>query len=386
MSPTQVRRNLFVGFEPLPRVPGGIARYTRELTRALEQQATPEVAVHRTHVRERLRPFAARMWALGSRSGFGATLNVNSPELNGTSFHATSVFAPPRGSSPAVITIHDTVPFTHPEMLTRHGAAWHRTMIRRAVEQADALVVPTRAVAERLIREFHHGGEKSLSSQLSLTERIHVAGGAASLEPVADDAAREIRHAFGLVAGRPYVVYVGTIEPRKGLEYLVRAVALRKNLDLVIVGAQGWGKVDIRRVAIEARLDPDRLVVTGAIHDSTVASLVQAARALILPSLAEGFGLPLIEAMRLGTPVVLSDDDALVEVAGGAGVVADILKFGRANVPGVVHELNRALDESFDRAETLIEAGLRRCADFSWDTTAARVANIHRQLTAHSPG
>jgi len=86
----------------------------------------------------------------------------------------------------------------------------------------------------------------------------------------------------------------------------------------------------------------------------------------------------------LGTPVVLSDDDALVEVAGGAGVVANVLQFDRVNVAGAVQELNRALDESFDRAATLIEAGRRRCADFSWDTTAARVANIHRQFAVHS--
>jgi glycosyltransferase involved in cell wall biosynthesis len=257
-------------------------------------------------------------------------------------------------------------------------------MIRQAVEQADALVVPTRAVAEHLIREFPHAGEEAVSRGLSLSERIHVAGGAASLESVPEGEARETRAAFGLATGRRYVVFLGTIEPRKGLELLVRAVASRKDLDLVIVGAPGWGKVDIRHVAMDARLDPDRLVVTGAVHDSSVASIVQGASALVLPSLAEGFGLPLIEAMQLGTPVVLSDDDALVEVAGGAGVVANVLQFDRVNVAGAVRELNRALDESFDRAAALIEAGHRRCADFSWDTTAARVANIHRQFAVHS--
>lgn len=377
----QAWRNLIVGFEPLPRVPSGIARYTRELTRALEQLAEPELAIHRTHVREQLRPFAARMWAMGSRHSFGATVHVNSDERASTSFHATSVFAPRRGSSPIVVTVHDTVPFTHPQMLTRHGAAWHRKMIIQAVEHADALVVPTTAVAKSLLREFRHAGDEQHSTGRSLSERIHVAGGAASLELVDSGEAREIRQAFGLGAGRPYVVFVGTIEPRKGLEHLVRAVAQRKDLDLVIVGAPGWGKVDIRHAAIAARLDPDRLVVTGAVHDSTVASIVQGASALVLPSLAEGFGLPLIEAMRLGTPVVHSDDDALVEVAGGAGVVANILQFGYANTAEVVRELNRALDESIDRAEELTAAGLRRCADFSWNQTAARVASIHRQFT-----
>jgi glycosyltransferase involved in cell wall biosynthesis len=104
----------------------------------------------------------------------------------------------------------------------------------------------------------------------------------------------------------------------------------------------------------------------------------------VLPSRAEGFGLPLIEAMNLRTPVVLSDDAALVEVAGGAGVVAKIISSDAADVGDASRELNRALDESFDRKGALVEAGLRRSADFSWTSTAMRVTHIHQQLTSRS--
>jgi glycosyltransferase involved in cell wall biosynthesis len=253
-------------------------------------------------------------------------------------------------------------------------------MVKRAVRDADAIVVPTRAVADSLLGIFEREDGMPHSSGVSLAQRIHVGGGAASLEPVAEEDARLIRDAFG-IGQRPYVVFVGTIEPRKGLGDLIRAVAGRPDMDLAIVGAQGWGNIDVRQLAIAAGVDEDRLVVTGAVHDSTVAALVQGARALVLPSRAEGFGLPLIEAMRLGTPVVLSNDAALREVAGDAGIVANILGVEANDPEVVVRELNRALDESLHRRDSLIEAGFRRSAEFTWDETAARVLNIHRQLT-----
>jgi len=375
-----VQRDLIVGFEPIPRSPGGIARYSWELSRALEHAAGADVRIRRAQMREWLRPFAARLWAAGIKAPSATTTHDGATESESASFHATSVLAPPRGSRPLVVTIHDTVPFTHPHTLTRHGAAWHRAMVKRAVRDADAIVVPTRAVADSLLGIFEREDDMPHSSGVSLAQRIHVGGGAASLEPVAEEDARLIRDAFG-IGQRPYVVFVGTIEPRKGLGDLIRAVAGRPDMDLAIVGAPGWGNIDVRQLAIAAGLDQERLVVTGAVHDSTVAALVQGARALVLPSRAEGFGLPLIEAMRLGTPVVLSNDAALREVAGDAGIVANILGV-EANDPEVVaRELNRALDESLHRRDTLIEAGLRRCAEFTWDETAARVLDIHRQLT-----
>jgi glycosyltransferase involved in cell wall biosynthesis len=253
-------------------------------------------------------------------------------------------------------------------------------MLKRAVRDADAIVVPTRAVADSLVAVFEREDGSPYSSGVALAERIHVGGGAASLEPVAEEDARPIRDFFG-IGQRPYVVFVGTIEPRKGLGDLIRALAVRPDLDLAIVGAQGWGNIDVLQLAMAAGLDPDRLVVTGAVHDATVAALVQGARALVLPSRAEGFGLPLIEAMRLETPVVLSNDAALREVAGDAGIVANILGVEEDDPEVVVRELNRALDEVLNRRDALIEAGLRRSAEFSWDKTASRVLAIHRQLT-----
>ena len=377
-----VPSSLFVGFEPLPRSPGGIARYTRELLTALAQEKLPDVSVSHTYVQEHLRALAARAWAGGLRAGFGAKINAKVNDHTTTSFHATSVLAPPRGSHPLVVTIHDTVPYAHPETLTAHGAAWHRAMIARAARDADALVVPTQAVADGLLRELIRMDIVPASAASALGERIHVAGGAASLQPVTVDEARDVRHAFDIGA-RDYIVFVGTIEPRKGLDVLVRAVASRSDVDLVVVGAQGWGNIDLRQLANVVRLDVDRLIVTGAVHDSAVASIVQGARALVLPSRAEGFGLPLVESMNLGTPVVLSNDSALMEVAGGAGIIAQILGAGAA-IDDITRILNRAIDESFDRRDDLVAAGHVRAAEFSWAKTANRVAEIHRQLTTHS--
>jgi glycosyltransferase involved in cell wall biosynthesis len=375
-----VQRDLIVGFEPIPRSPGGIARYSRELSRALEHAAGADVRIRHAQMREWLRPLAARLWAAGIKAPSATDTRDGATESESSSLHATSVLAPPRGSRPLVVTIHDTVPFTHPHTLTRHGAVWHRAMVKRAVRDADAIVVPTRAVADGLLGIFERADGMPHSSGVSLAQRIHVGGGAASLEPVAEDDARLIRDVFD-IGRRPYVVFVGTIEPRKGLADLIRTLAARPDLDLAIVGAPGWGNIDVRQLATAAGLDQDRLIVTGAVHDATVAAFVQGARALVLPSRAEGFGLPLLEAMRLGTPVVLSDDAALREVAGDAGIVAHIIDVEANDPEVVVRELNRALDESLHRRDTLIEAGLRRSAEFTWAETAARVLDIHRQFT-----
>ncbi len=392
MTNESLARSLVIGFEPPARSPGGIARYTRELVTALESIAhaenqsadelRPRPDITRTQVWERLRPLAARAWAGGVRAGFGAHIGgATSPSAarddphraQAFTFHATSVLAPPRGAHPLVVTVHDTVPFTHPQTLTPHGATWHQRMITRAVRDADAIVVPTQAVKRSLVTEF---------ASVDVSSRIHVAGGAASLEPVSSVDARELLEACG-VSGRPYVIFVGTIEPRKGLDVLIQAIGLRTDLDLVIVGAQGWGGVDLRALMVQARVDSSRVVVTGALHDIAVAALIQQARALVLPSQAEGFGLPVVEAMRLGTPVVVSDDAALSEVVAGAGVIASIVGCDRSNpssIRAAAHVLNEALDVALEHRDSLIHSGVLRAHAFSWRATAQTVLGIHDQL------
>jgi glycosyltransferase involved in cell wall biosynthesis len=348
----------------LAPVPGGTGRYTRELLRALANTA-PEGWRVRSAVSRTGDPAAARVpgvegpqvLPLPRRALIAAWERGFPPQLGGAAVHAMTPLAPParRGRS-LVVTVHDTVPWTHPETLTPRGVAWHRRAIARAAREADALVVPTRAVAA------------DLTGRLGARPRIEVAG-----EGIAPDLLAEPQDP-GLPAG-PYVAAVGTVEPRKGFADLVRAMGEpdAPDVPLVIVGRPGWGDVDLPRIAERTGI---RLRMLSGLTDRQLAAVLRRASALAVPSLAEGFGLPLLEAMTLGVPVVHSDAPALVEVAGGAG-----LQVGRADPRALAGALRTAVHDA-ERRAAMIAAGTRRAREFSWENTARRVWAVHLERTA----
>jgi glycosyltransferase involved in cell wall biosynthesis len=158
-----------------------------------------------------------------------------------------------------------------------------------------------------------------------------------------------------------YVLAVGTIEPRKGIDVLIEAMD-ELDVPLVLAGQPGWGGVE---------LDSAKVRVLGRLPDSDLAAVLRRATVLAAPSLAEGFGLPVLEAMAAGVPVVHSDAPALVEVAGGAG---------RCVPRGDAKALAAALREvlfSPNLASSLAAAGRARSADFSWKRAAEAVWSVH---------
>ena len=263
----------------------------------------------------------------------------------GDAVHAPPPLAPPRaGRRTLSVTVHDTVPWTHPETLTPRGVSWHRAMIARAARRATGLVVPTRAVADDLRR------------RVEVPVPVHVAG-----HGVARELDRALTRAVPASRDLPdrFVLAVGTIEPRKGVGLLVEATDALE-VPLVLVGQRGWGQVDTGAALVLGRL-PDR----------ELAAVLRRASVLAAPSLAEGFGLPVLEAMAAGVPVVHSDAPALVEVAGGAGLVV-----GRGDVKALTAAL-RAVLSSPVRAAELAEAGRKRAGEFSWQAAASVIWTMH---------
>lgn len=366
ISTNSENRLVLLGFDPASAVPSGIGRYTRELFSAMAA-APPHAGciIARVSVEDWRRAATARAWALGLG---GSQRDSALP----TSLHATSVLAPPRRKQPLVTTIHDLVAFTHPETLTPHGARWHRRMITRAVTHADAIVVPTQAVAEQLVTAFQE-------QATGLRQRIHVIGGAPSLVPASkSEGDRSIAH-LELPSG-PFVVFVGTREPRKGLDLLIPAVARFPDLSLVLVGPGGWGTLNIQKISQKSGMELSgtnkRLFVTGVLDDIALATVIERAQTLVMPSRAEGFGLPLVEAMHLGTPVVHSSDPALVEVAGGAGISFELDASGSKNI-GL---LSAAIVDAAENRHSLRAAGMQRAQAFSWGESARRIWDIHLNL------
>lgn len=350
----------------LAPVPGGTGRYTRELLRAMA--ATVPAGWELSSAVSSGDASAAAVPGVSGprklrlpRCGLIAAWERGLPLWpGGDAVHAMTPLAPPRlgRGCRLVVTVHDAVPWTHPETLTARGVAWHRRVIARAARSADALVVPTSAVAEELGRH------------VEITTPVHVVPEGVTPSLLDSDIPADLR-----LPSR-YVLAIGTIEPRKGYQHLVRAMARPEapQVPLLIAGQHGWGGVDLAAVAAEHGLPPERLRLLGGVSDGELAAMLKNASALAAPSLAEGFGLPIAEAMALGVPVVHSDAPALVEVAGGAGI-----EVPRADPHALACALRAVVDDPARSAE-LAHSGRQRAETFTWERAAREVWRIHQDL------
>lgn len=346
----------------LAPVPGGTGRYSREIAAALASTAPPGWAVRGT-VAWRRDVSAARVPGVGGpvrlalphRPLVAAWDSGLPPKVPGAAVLAPTPLAPPRRAGQRlVVTVHDAVPWTHPETLTRRGVAWHRRTVGRAVSGADAVLVPTRAVAVELATALH----------VDVARFTVVPEGVSDVVRQLPADAEERAERLG--ARAPYLLTLATLEPRKGLDVLVRALARPEapQVPLLVAGQGGWGGVDPVALARAAGLSEGSVRTLGRVDDADLAVLLHRASALVVPSRAEGFGLPLLEAMAAGTPVLTSDVPALVEVAGGAARVVP-----RDDEAALAVALAELLADP-GAAAALVAAGSRRAADFSWSTAA----------------
>jgi glycosyltransferase involved in cell wall biosynthesis len=170
-----------------------------------------------------------------------------------------------------------------------------------------------------------------------------------------------------------YVLAVGTVEPRKGLDVLIKAMAKRHapNLPLVVVGPRGWGEVNLVELAAEHGFPANRLHVLGRVDDEDLSAILRRAAVLAVPSRAEGFGLPVLEAMAVGTPVVHTDVPSLVEVAGGTSLVVPT-----GNADALASALCEVVDQPAATAERVAQGRLRAAA-FTWEHAATELWRLH---------
>lgn len=270
--------------------------------------------------------------------------------------HATAV-AVPGCRAPLVVTIHDLAFLADPSHPTRHGLRFFRRGTELARRRARLVMVPSEATAEECRAAGFEPG------------RIRVVPWGVDVVPVAEADIDAMRGRYRL--DRPFVLFVGTIEPRKNLRRVVEAFARlgRDDLDLVLVGAEGWNE-DLGPL-LEAV--PGRVRALGFVAPDALAPLYASASVVAYPSLREGFGLPVLEAMAQGAPVVTSRGTATEEVAGDAAVLVE-----PTSVTSIADGLDRVLSDA-DGVEELRRAARARASERTWAATAEATVEVYRE-------
>ena len=318
-----------VDVAPLAQTAAGTARHVRGLLGALEGRPGIEL--------ERLTFGGAGRTSSLARDAWWYPVALGRAARRLDLLHCTTFRAPRRPRTPLVVTVHDLALLRHPEAFP----SWHRrsgsVALRAGVRVADAIVAVSAFTRDELV-------------DLLRVDRARV-----RVVPNGVDA---VFHRDGPAVEGSYVIAVGTIEPRKNLGAAVEAARLA-GVELRVVGAPGWGGVDV----------PGWV---GRPSDGELAALYRGARCLVYPSLYEGFGLPVLEAMACGTPVVTSRGGATEEVAGGAAVLVD------AADPEAVAA---GIAEAEARREELVTRGLERARGFTWQHAADLVEQLWRELT-----
>jgi glycosyltransferase involved in cell wall biosynthesis len=353
------------------RVPGGTALAAVDLARELSRNhAVDVVGVAAWHRRLPASPFRppvpVRRLPLHRFALYESWHLVRRPAVERATgpvdvIHATGLAMPPR-SVPIVLTIHDLTFLHHPEHFSAGGRRFFRQSIELARREADLVLCSSLATFADCVSA---GFEESRLRHVPL---------GIDPAPVAD--ASEIARVHERYAlARPYVLWVGTIEPRKNLAGLIEAFArLEADVVLVLVGPRGW-KEDLDRhldgVPAGVR---NRVRALGFVPRVDLAPLYAGAAAFCFPSLLEGFGFPVLEAMAQGTPVVTSEGTSTAELAADAGLLVD-----PRDPAAIAAALHRVLsDDHF--GERLRSAGRARAAEYTWARTAQLVTEAYVEL------
>lgn len=368
-----------IAFDGTTLRPGrtGVGYYTEHLLHHLAKQAPDdEIVVVSNRPVDTSQPLPARVRVVSSPSRVPRMVWMQAlaprllRRLGVDMVHFTNGMVPLALSIPSVVTIHDMSLTMFPRYHPPRRVILNRPLVDLAARRADAIITVSESAKRDIVRLYG-----------TATERVHVVHEAAapSFQRVrVPSALEEVRQRYQL-ADR-FILYVGTIEPRKNLPKLIEGFARRRKAgdlphQLVCVGPYGWLSRDIEDL-IE-RLEVDEAIrFTGYVPFTDLPSLYTLAEMFVFPSLYEGFGLPVIEAMACGTPVITGHVPALDEVSGGAVEQVDHLD---AESLG---EAMARLGRMRGRREELSALGLRRAQMFSWDRAARETLKLYQHVAA----
>jgi glycosyltransferase involved in cell wall biosynthesis len=327
-----------IDVSPLHQTIAGVHRYITSLVAELE--ASGMVRVRRYSL-----PGRGRMKSAVRDTAWYLRVLPRAARRDGVDLlHCPTQRGPTQSAVPLLLTVHDLATLRLPAAFNRWTRRYTRTFFPRVIRAADRVIAVSEFTASELMSVLDVPAAKITVIPNGVGPPF-----GSNVEPASGD----------------YVLAVATIEPRKNLNRLAEAFALL-NLhpaELRLVGARGWGNV---------RVDA-RVTQLGIVSDHELARLYRGARCFAYVPLYEGFGLPLLEAMASGTPVVASDIPPLREVAGPAAVYVDPLN---------PEAIARGLEEADERRDELVDAGRKQAAAFSWAKTAAATLDVYREMLA----
>lgn len=370
---------------PLTSLKTGVGHYTFELAQALatvEPAATfeiiypssyPPISLDETRngmsLPDNLELIRARVGLLGRHwwsAGLPRYIRRRKVEL----FHGTNFDVPLWRPCATVLTIHDLSHLLHPETHERRRVRRMRRRLPVMARAADAIITPTESVRREVCEHLKTSAEKVFA----IPEAAR-----ACFRPLTYAEAADGRRRLGV--GDDFLLVVGTLEPRKNLSVLLSAfeevtrARPQDSTKLVIAGGRGWLSNSLF-AALAKSPARDRLLLTDYLHDEDLRSLYASCRAFIYPSIYEGFGLPPLEAMACGAPVIASRTPAVAETTGGAALLFD---------PKSVSELTQSILELLDdktgenACRALSTAGQQRASEFSWERTARLTWSVYQE-------
>ncbi len=282
-------------------------------------------------------------------------------------YHSTHYVLPAWVGSPVVVTIHDIIHLLYPDFLpSRFAFLYAQRMIRRSLNRGDRVIAVSQSTKNDLKQYFDVDGGK-IQVVLNGVEVVF------RQRLSSEELQRWLRN---LGIEQPYLLFVGNPKPHKNLDNVVKAYARARhlaNLDapLICVGARTGSEFKIRQRAEYLGI-PDKVRILGHVAQEALPAIYQGASLFLYPTLYEGFGLPVVEAMASGVPVITSNTSALKEIAEGYAYLVDPL-----DIEGMAKAIANVMGDPERRAR-LAERGARRAADFDWDLTAQKTLDVYR--------
>lgn len=355
----------------------GIGRYVGELSRTLQQRTDVQLSFtyglrhgpqppaqglsHYSLLRDLAKrllpsPYQAKRWM--ERRTLRRALDAHNADL----YHEPSLW-PQRIDRPMVFTLHDLTHVYYPQTQPADRLRAIEKNLDHALGSASRILCVSESTAQQAMQHYGLSRDRLCVTPLGVSPKFR---------PCTSEQSQPTLQSLGL-RHREFLLCVGTLEPRKNLELVFQAAqhlptAFLERCPLVLSGARGWGAIPPSLEQLERK---GHLIRTGYLEHEPLRLLLGSARALLFPSLYEGFGLPILEAMASGTPVITSNCSSMPEVGGAAAVYVD------PTAPEQLAEAILRLHEDYAFWVTLQRAGLERASEFSWERTAELTMNAY---------